>query len=90
MTDQYQAFSKSPIGKFVIKNLGLPTPLELDRFTSPTPVIQGAVKNAGAYGYSMASNYNSRLRPAEVLITEDGSVRLIRKADTLQSLMENF
>ena len=43
MTDQYQAFSKSPIGKFVIKNLGLPTPLELDRFSAPTPVIQGAV-----------------------------------------------
>jgi len=49
-----------------------------------------AVKNAGAYGYSMASNYNSRLRPAEVLITEDGSALLIRKADTLQSLMDNF
>lgn len=43
MTDQYQAFSKSPIGKFVIKNLGLPSPLELDRFQSATPVIQGAV-----------------------------------------------
>lgn len=57
------------------------------------PVSEGdiiAVKNAGAYGYSMASNYNSRLRPAEVLITEDGSVRLIRKADTLKGLMENF
>ncbi len=43
MTDQYQAFSKSPIGKFVIKNLGLPSPLALDRFESATPVIQGAV-----------------------------------------------
>lgn len=43
MTDQYQAFSKSPIGKFVIKNLGLPTPLQLDRFESATPVIKGAV-----------------------------------------------
>lgn len=57
------------------------------------PVTEGniiAVKNAGAYGYSMSSNYNSRLRPAEVLIAEDGSVKLIRKADTLQSLMANF
>ena len=43
MTDQYQAFSKSPIGKFVIKNLGLPSPLALDRFESATPVIKGAV-----------------------------------------------
>ncbi len=57
------------------------------------PVSEGdiiAVKNAGAYGYSMASNYNCRLRPAEVLIAEDGSVRLIRKADTMESLMNNF
>ena len=43
MSDQYQAFSKSPIGKFVIKNLGLPTPIQLDRFESATPVVKGAV-----------------------------------------------
>lgn len=43
MADQYQIFSKSPIGKFVIKNLGLPTPLSLARFEHPTPVVQGAV-----------------------------------------------
>lgn len=57
------------------------------------PVSEGhiiAVKNAGAYGYSMASNYNCRLRPAEVLLAGDGSVRLIRKADTMESLMNNF
>lgn len=57
------------------------------------PVSEGdiiAVKNAGAYGYSMASNYNCRLRPAEVLVAEDGSVKLIRKADTMESLMANF
>jgi len=57
------------------------------------PVSEGdiiAVKNAGAYGYSMASNYNCRLRPAEVLMAEDGSTRLIRKADAMESLMTNF
>ena len=43
MTDQYQAFSKSPIGKFVIKNLGLPAPTFLERFESATPVVKGAV-----------------------------------------------
>ncbi|NHB58596.1 3-oxoacyl-ACP reductase [Acinetobacter shaoyimingii] len=43
MTDQYQAFAKSPIGKFVIKNLGLPSPISLDRFESAAPVVQGAV-----------------------------------------------
>ncbi len=44
------------------------------------------ILNAGAYGYSMASNYNSRLRPAEVLIHE-GVARLIRKRDTLEQIL---
>ena len=43
MTDQYQAFAKSPIGKIVIKNLGLPAPTFLERFESATPVVKGAV-----------------------------------------------
>ncbi|TCB51351.1 3-oxoacyl-ACP reductase [Acinetobacter sp. ANC 4779] len=43
MTDQYQTFAKSPIGKFVIKNLGLPSPISLERFESATPVVKGAV-----------------------------------------------
>lgn len=43
MADQYQTFAKSPIGKFVIKNLGLPSPIFLDRFESATPVVKGAV-----------------------------------------------
>ncbi|MBJ9984364.1 3-oxoacyl-ACP reductase [Acinetobacter sp. S40] len=43
MTDQYQAFTQSPLGKFVVKNLGLPSPVVLDRFESAEPVINGAV-----------------------------------------------
>ncbi len=44
------------------------------------------LENAGAYGYMMASNYNSRLRPAEVLII-DGKAKLIRKRDTLEQIL---
>lgn len=44
------------------------------------------IKNAGAYGYSMASNYNSRFRPAEVLIL-NGEAKLIRKRDTFEDLL---
>jgi diaminopimelate decarboxylase len=43
-------------------------------------------KNAGAYGYSMASNYNSRLRPAEVLLV-NGEAKLIRRRDTFEDLL---
>ena len=46
--------------------------------------------DAGAYGYSMSSNYNNRLRPAEVLIQGDGTDKLVRRRDTLEDLLQNF
>lgn len=48
------------------------------------------VLDSGAYGYSMSSNYNNRLRPVEVLIGENGNPRIIRKRDTLEDLVRNF
>ena len=47
-----------------------------------------AFKNAGAYGFSMSSNYNSRTRPAEVLLLE-GRPILIRKRETLDDVLKN-
>ena len=46
------------------------------------------IKNAGAYGFSMASNYNSRLRPAEVLIL-NGTAHLIRRRENFEDLIRN-
>ena len=43
-------------------------------------------ENAGAYGFSMASNYNARLRPAEVLVYE-GKPYLIRQRETFEDLL---
>lgn len=48
------------------------------------------ILDAGAYGYVMSSNYNNRLRPAEVLIRQDGRIELIRRRDTLEDLMRNY
>ena len=45
-----------------------------------------AVLDAGAYAYVMASNYNQRPRPAEVLV-EDGGMRLIRRRETFEDLV---
>ena len=47
-----------------------------------------AFRNAGAYCFSMASNYNSRFRPAEVLWL-DGKAQLIRKRETMEDLTRN-
>ncbi len=43
--------------------------------------------NAGAYCFSMASNYNSRYRPAEVLV-KDGKDYLIRERETIEDLLK--
>jgi diaminopimelate decarboxylase len=44
--------------------------------------------NAGAYGFEMSSNYNSRLKPAEVLV-KDGKAVLIRQRDRFEDLLKN-
>jgi diaminopimelate decarboxylase len=47
-----------------------------------------AFHNAGAYCYTMSNNYNSRFRPAEVLIL-DGKAHLIRKREEMEDLVRN-
>ena len=42
------------------------------------------IHDSGAHGHAMGYNYNGRLRSAEVLYTQDGSFRLIRRAETPQ------
>ncbi len=45
--------------------------------------------NAGAYGFEMSSNFNSRFKPAEVLV-ENGIPRLIRRRDDFEDLVRNI
>ncbi len=47
-----------------------------------------AFHTAGAYGFEMSSNFNSRLKPAEVLFL-DGKAHLIRKRDEFEDLLRN-
>lgn len=47
-----------------------------------------AFMNAGAYGFEMAMNYNSRVRPAEVMLHE-GKVHLIRRRESVEDLLRN-
>lgn len=68
-------------GDIIAKNRVLPVINEGD--------ILG-IMDAGAYGFAMSSNYNMRLRPAEILIKEDGEPVLIRRRDTFEDLIANF
>lgn len=64
-------------GDFLALDREIPMPVEGDLL---------AVRTAGAYGFAMASNYNGRLRPAEVLV--DGpDARLVRRRETFEDLI---
>jgi diaminopimelate decarboxylase len=45
-------------------------------------------KNAGAYGFTMSSNYNARYRPAEVMIYQ-GKAHLIRERESMDDILKN-
>ena len=49
-----------------------------------------AIHDAGAHGFSMGYNYNGKLRSAEVLLREDGSYKLIRRAETPKDYFSTF
>jgi diaminopimelate decarboxylase len=67
---------------------------ETDNFATdrPLPEVREAdflvIKNAGAYGFEMASNYNARYKPAEVLV-KNNLPTLIRKRETFTDLLQN-
>ena len=48
------------------------------------------IHDTGAHGYSMGYNYNGRLRSAEVLLQEDGTMKLIRRAETPKDYFATF
>lgn len=59
-----------------------------DRELAIAPEDLLAVRSAGAYGFVMASNYNTRARPAEILVN-DTTVHVVRKRETLQELWKD-
>jgi len=47
MSDRYQGFTQSPLGKLLVKNLGLPAPVKLERWTEGAPLVDGTVAVGG-------------------------------------------
>jgi 3-oxoacyl-[acyl-carrier protein] reductase len=48
MSDRYQSFTSSPIGQLFVKNLGLPNPVKLERYSAGAPLVSGTVVVGGA------------------------------------------
>ena len=67
-----------------------------DKFAVQRPlpeIIDGdllLIHDTGAHGHSMGFNYNGRLRPQELLLRTDGSVDLIRRAETIADYFATF
>ncbi len=49
-----------------------------------------AIHDTGAHGFAMGYNYNGKLKSAELLLKEDGSVQLIRRAETARDYFATF
>ena len=49
-----------------------------------------AIHDTGAHGFSMGYNYNGKLKSAELLLCEDGSVKMIRRAETTKDYFATF
>ena len=47
MSDRYQSFVSSPVGKQLVKTLGLPNPIRLDRYVAGAPLVSGTVALGG-------------------------------------------
>jgi len=47
MSDRYQGFTQTPIGKLLVKNLGLPAPVRLERYADGAPLVDGTVLVGG-------------------------------------------
>lgn len=48
MNDRYQSFTSSPLGQLFVKNLGLPNPVKLDRYSAGGPLVEGTVVVGGS------------------------------------------
>src|SRR5688572_17572710 len=47
MSDKYQGFVQSPIGKLLVNSLGLPNPVKLERYAEGAPLVEGTIALGG-------------------------------------------
>ena len=66
MTDRYQSLAHNPIGKFVVKNLGLPNPPVLERWNEGDPLVKGTVLVGSAKGGTLGPKLNATLKASGI------------------------
>ncbi|HWV26689.1 MAG TPA: short chain dehydrogenase, partial [Aeromicrobium sp.] len=66
MSDNYQSFAHNPIGKFLVKNLGLPNPPYLERYSAGDPLVKGTVLVGSAAGSTLGKNVIDALKASGI------------------------
>ena len=66
MSDNYQSFAHNPIGKFLVKNLGLPNPPYLERYTAGDPLVKGTVLVGAAQGSTLGKKVTDALKKSGI------------------------
>src|SRR5690606_10305762 len=71
MSDRYQGFVSSPVGKFLVKNLGLPSPTRLERWSEESAFVDGTVLVGGTG--RLAPQLVAQLKDLEITATDTDS-----------------
>ena len=66
VSDNYQSFAHNPIGKFLVKNLGLPNPPFLERYSAGDPLVKGTVLIGAAKGSTLGKNVSEALKASGI------------------------
>jgi 3-oxoacyl-[acyl-carrier protein] reductase len=77
MTDRYSQLINNPLGRAVAKNVGLPQPVELERFSPGDPVIKGAVRLGGAPGGRLLDPLRGALERADANVDDTGEPKAL-------------
>jgi 3-oxoacyl-[acyl-carrier protein] reductase len=85
MTDRYSQLVNHPLGRAVAKNVGLPQPVELERFSPGDPVISGPVLLGGAPGGPLRDALDAALSAAGASLGADVPKALVFDASAIAS-----
>ena len=66
MTDRYQSLARNPIGQFVVKNLGLPNPPVLERWSEGAPLVRGTVLIGAARDSTIGTTLHTTLKASGI------------------------
>jgi 3-oxoacyl-[acyl-carrier protein] reductase len=79
MSDKYQGFTTTPVGKILVKNLGLPNPTRLERWTEGAPLVDGTVLvgGSGRLAESLPGLLDTLGVSATTVAPEDGRLKAL-------------